>query len=139
MLESPEPQILIDNLGASTINLKVYFWINAEVTSIVKITSSLFRQLLTTFEQAGISMPDDAREIIFPQGVPVVSSMAQNSTPGEDKNEGPPPPAKNGGVLQTPDKYSTNSHHAEDVTSETGEIRRQAKQARDPEDGDNIL
>ena len=139
VLESPEPQILIDNLGASTINLKVYFWINAEVTSIVKITSSLFRQLLTTFEQAGISMPDDAREIIFPQGVPVVSSVAQNSSSREPRNEEPPPPAKHGGVLQTPDKHSTNSHHAEDVTSETGEIRRQAKQARDPEDGDNIL
>ncbi|WP_137167315.1 mechanosensitive ion channel family protein [Salinimonas lutimaris] len=139
VLDSPEPLVLIDNLGASTVNLKVYFWINAEVTSIVKITSSLFRQLLATFEQAGISMPDDAREIIFPQGVPVVNSVAQNSPSGGQKNEVSSPPAKNGSLPHASDKYSTDSHHTEDVASETSEIRRQAKHARDPEDGDNIL
>ena len=83
VLDEPEPMVLIDNLGSSTVNLKVYFWINVEATSVVKMSSSLMRILVESFTQAGISMPDDAREVVFPEGVPV------RQLPREDSGSSP--------------------------------------------------
>ncbi len=85
VLDEPEPMVLIDNLGSSTVNLKVYFWINVEATSVVKMSSSLMRILVESFTQAGISMPDDAREVVFPEGVPV------RQLPREDSGSSPLP------------------------------------------------
>ncbi|WP_018981370.1 mechanosensitive ion channel family protein [Salinimonas chungwhensis] len=133
VLDEPEPQILIDALGSATLNLKVYFWIDVERTSVLKMASVLMRRLVETFDSAGISMPDDAREIIFPQGVPVITdqSGSQRSTPSEEKQS-----------MQhhaMADIKKRSDSHDEDVSSETQEIRRQAAKARDPEGGENIL
>lgn len=72
VLNEPEPMILVDGLGSSTINIKAYYWINAHDFSVLKVKSALLRQITKCLTDAGVSMPDDAREVIFPQGVPVV-------------------------------------------------------------------
>jgi len=133
VLDEPEPQILIDALGSATLNLKVYFWIDVERTSVLKMASVLMRRVVEAFDKAGISMPDDAREIIFPQGVPVITqqSDAQLSMPSGDKQT-----AQHEAITEV---KSHSASHEEDVSSETQEIRRQAAKARDPEGGDNIL
>lgn len=69
VLSDPEPQILIDELGASTYNVKVYFWVDVEKTSVLKMSSVLMRNITQAFLDANISMPDDARERIFPEGM----------------------------------------------------------------------
>ncbi len=71
-LKEPEPMILVDTLGSSTVNIKAYYWMNAQDYSILKVRSALLRQVTNKLTEAGISMPDDAREVIFPQGVPVL-------------------------------------------------------------------
>lgn len=70
-LKEPEPMILVDSLGSSTVNIKAYYWVNAQDYSILKVKSALLRQVTNRLTEEGVSMPDDAREIIFPQGVPV--------------------------------------------------------------------
>jgi small-conductance mechanosensitive channel len=70
ILQDPEPMVLVDSLGASTINVKVYFWIDGHKHSVLKTRSAVMRRVLRAVEQSGISLPDEAREIIFPQGVP---------------------------------------------------------------------
>lgn len=72
VLGEPEPMILVDGLGSSTINIKAYYWVNAHDFSVLKVKSALLRQITKRLTAEGISMPDDAREIIFPQGVPVL-------------------------------------------------------------------
>ena len=72
VMSDPEPLVLVDSLGASTVNLKVYYWIDGHRYSVVKVKSALLRLLKKALVEAGISMPDEAREIIFPQGVPVL-------------------------------------------------------------------
>lgn len=72
VLNEPEPMILVDGLGSSTINIKAYYWVNARDFSVLKVKSALLRQITKRLTDEGVSMPDDAREIIFPQGVPVV-------------------------------------------------------------------
>ncbi len=70
--KEPQPMVLVDSLGASTVNIKAYFWIDARNYSVLKVKSAILRQVKRVLTEEGISMPDDAREVIFPQGVPIV-------------------------------------------------------------------
>ncbi|GAC32114.1 mechanosensitive ion channel family protein [Paraglaciecola polaris] len=137
ILQDPEPQVLVDELGSSTVNLKVYFWINAQQYSLLKVSSMLMRLIMREFEKNNISMPDDAREIIFPQGVPVHQIP---SVPDEQSTLATPSSQT---LLEnktaTIERDSTEDEHLEDLSSDTHDIRQQAKQARDPEQGQNIL
>ena len=128
ILDDPEPQVLVDSLGSATVNLVVYFWVNSETHSPVKVASLMMRLVMREFEKHGISMPDDARERIFPQGVPLISDQ-----PGSSR-----PPAEN----KEPDKQlieQEQQSREDDISSDTEDIREQARQARDPEQGKNIL
>lgn len=71
VLQDPEPSVLVDSLGPSAVNLRVYFWLNGREHSWLKARSSVIRLVKRAFQENGISIPDDAREVIFPQGVPV--------------------------------------------------------------------
>ncbi|MCA8927787.1 MAG: mechanosensitive ion channel [Alphaproteobacteria bacterium] len=70
----PPPMVLVDTLGSSTVNLKVYYWFDGHRYSELKVRSALLRLVKAALIEAGISMPDDAREIIFPEGVPLVQA-----------------------------------------------------------------
>lgn len=71
VLNDPEPSVLVDSLGKSTVNLRIYFWLNGRKHSWLKVRSSVIRLVKRAFQQHGISMPDEAREVVFPQGIPV--------------------------------------------------------------------
>ncbi|WP_246604349.1 mechanosensitive ion channel family protein [Alteromonas lipotrueae] len=179
VLTDPEPQVLIDNLGASTYNLKVYFWVNVEDTSVLKMSSLLMRQIVGRFTEENISMPDDARERLFPNGLAIVSNQSVSKEDTADDASGftslnKPISESNNFPLATNKKSaveiageseeskasasatqankaqadtarsSANSaleheNDNEDVSSEAEDIREQAKKARDPESGENIL
>ena len=133
VLKEPEPLVLVDELGSATVNLKVYFWINVESTSVIKMASVLMRDLVELFTAQGISMPDDAREVIFPQGVPV--TMVNNQEQISEQKV----PVKQSPVSEPlPDAVQRTAAH-DDVSSENDDIRRQAEEARAPEQGANIL
>lgn len=71
VLDDPEPWVLVDELGRATINLRVYFWLDASAHSWLKVRSSVIRLVKRAFQLHGISMPDEAREVVFPRGVPI--------------------------------------------------------------------
>lgn len=77
VMNDPDPLILVDSLGSSTVNLKIYYWFNGYEYSTIKVKSALLRLIKKALIEEGISMPDDAREIIFPQGVPVLQLGAK--------------------------------------------------------------
>lgn len=152
VLTDPEPQTLIDTLGASSYNVKVYFWVDVEQTSVLKMSSVLMRNITTAFLDANISMPDDARERIFPQGLRVETAPNQGEVGGDGKvsesNE------SNEDRMGEPSRFSycqpnqvkhnndvdKKTHFSgDDVASEAHEIREQARNSRDPEGGENIL
>ncbi|MEY8840833.1 mechanosensitive ion channel family protein, partial [Cribrihabitans sp. XS_ASV171] len=72
ILDEPPPMVLVEALGASTVNLRAYYWVNVRNFSLLKVKSSVLRLMKKTLMDAGVSMPDDAREIIFPHGVPLL-------------------------------------------------------------------
>ena len=80
VLDDPEPSALVDELGSSTVNIRVQFWFDGKAYSIAKVRSALMRQVKRALQDAGISMPDAAREIIFPDGVPVRQAPDRQGT-----------------------------------------------------------
>lgn len=67
----PAPLVLVDSLGASTVNLQTLYWIDQQQHSPLKVGSSVIRQVKERLLKGKITMPDEAREIVFPHGVPV--------------------------------------------------------------------
>lgn len=164
VLIDPEPQILIDELGPSTYNIKVYFWVDVEKTSVLKMASVLMRKITQAFLEANISMPDDARERIFPEGMHIYHASekdASGARPSENeanelseittgqKNVKSLDSEKNSGATENRNERSSakgagntrpqDSKINDDVSSEAHEIREQARNSRDPEAGENIL
>ncbi|KHT61272.1 mechanosensitive ion channel protein MscS [Alteromonas macleodii] len=164
VLIDPEPQILIDELGPSTYNIKVYFWVDVEKTSVLKMASVLMRKITQAFLEANISMPDDARERIFPEGMHIYHASekdASSSRPSENEanelseittgqmNVKSLDSEKNSGATENRNERSSakgagntrpqDSKINDDVSSEAHEIREQARNSRDPEAGENIL
>ena len=58
VLHDPEPLVLVENLGSSTVNLRIYFWLDGGQHSWAKVKSSVIRLTKRAFQDAGISLPD---------------------------------------------------------------------------------
>ncbi len=133
VLNDPEHLVLVDSLGSATVNLQIYFWIDGTQHSWLKMKSSVIRLIKRAIQDAGISMPDEAREMIFPQGVPVhmiETDNTKNDTPGKPQKPSSAPPIES-------DDVSTRAEGG--LRSEAEEIESQAKQSRTPESGENLL
>lgn len=70
VIQHIEALVLVEKLGASTVNLGVYFWVDGHKHNVLKVRSSVLRLIKSTLMERGISMPDSDREIIFPYGMP---------------------------------------------------------------------
>ena len=79
----PPPLVLVDTLGSATVNLQCLYWIDQTRHSPLKVGSSVIRLAKDALVVGGVSMPDEAREVIFPNGVPIRkldSHQAQSKT-----------------------------------------------------------
>jgi len=133
VLKEPEPMVLVEGLGASTVSLRVYFWVDISRFSHLKVRSAVIRLTKRAFVVAGISMPDEAREVIFPQGVPVQMTSMDPEAP-------PPEPAHAPAHRAVSDEGASVANPAEgELTSEASAIKRQAHESRSPEGGANLL
>ena len=135
VLEEPEePLVLVDSLGSSTVNLRAYFWFDGRAYSALKIRSALLRLVKKALIEEDISMPGETREIIFPQGVPVIST---ESAPA------PALPASRE-EISVPEPEVTESGAAAtmsegDLENETESLERHAASADIPEAEEDLL
>jgi len=124
---------VVENLGASTINLHIYFWLNSQQNSLLKVKSSVMHQVEQAFQAANILMPDEAREVIFPEGIPVhwIKSDAENqpSLTSADLAQQHASEEKESIAIETEAK----------LYSEAKAIQEQARHARILEEGKNLL
>jgi len=130
VLEEPEPAALVDELGPSTVNLRVQFWFDGRTYSIFKVRSALMRQVKRALQDAGIPMPDAAREVIFPKGLEVHGDTTQAPQTGPRRV-----PATQPGTGDTVVATSGEG----DLVSEEPELKRQAAGAELPDAGENLL
>jgi len=134
VLKEPEPWVLADDLGKATVNLRIYFWINGHEHSWLKVRSSVIRLVKRAFQQHGISMPDEAREIIFPRGVPVTmldGKQEATQEAGSLRSSGDAPPSE--GL----DAVSTEAEAG--LSNEVGILEELARQAKTVDEGENLL
>lgn len=134
VLTIPEPLVLVDSLGKSTVDLRVYFWLNGREHSWLKVRSSVIRLVKRAFQKNGISMPDEAREIVFPQGVPVTVLDGQPTDAHGAVRVSPHPPESRHEEL---DEVSTKSEAG--LYSEAIVIEEQVRQSKPLKNGDNLL
>jgi small-conductance mechanosensitive channel len=127
VLKEPEPLVLVENLGPSTVNLRVYFWLDGDRHSWLKVKSSVIRLVKRAFQDAGISLPDEAREVTFPQGVPVRMIGGEGAA-----EQAEPALAK---PTAEPETVATKAEAG--LQSEAGEIKEQARRSWTP--GENLL
>ena len=128
VLDDPEPWVLVDALGAGSVNLKVYFWVDGHAHNALKVRSSVIRLVKRGVEAAGFTMPDEAREVIFPQGVPLIGADGDDGT----STEPPAKPAPVGSdVVATPSEGN--------LSSEVKELSAQADRSADPDDAPDLL
>lgn len=137
VLAQPESLVLMDALGAATVNLKVLFWTDASQYEPLKVRSSVMRQVKRALEDGGITMPDEAREVIFPQGVPIVQ-MEKAPVPEPTNGYAPEsPPRERTHAPETREPLTTDAEG--DLRSDDEQLREQARQSRSPEEGADLL
>ncbi|MCG6117571.1 MAG: mechanosensitive ion channel [Aquimonas sp.] len=127
ILEEPEPLVLVDRLGPATVDLRVLFWLDGGQHSWSKVKSSTIRLIKRAFQEAKISLPDEAREVTFPHGVPV--HMVEPASAAE------PAAAAAAKPTTLPETVATKAEAG--LQSEAGEIQEQARRSWTP--GENLL
>ena len=131
VLEMPEPLVLVEELGPATVNLRIYYWFDSATYSPYKINSALLRQTKNALLKGGIELPDSAREVIFPKGVPVI----QTTSTAEARRE-----AESGAVAaHAADEMSETTPSEGDLSNETVEMREQQSEGNLPEAQENLL
>jgi small conductance mechanosensitive channel len=128
VLKEPEPWVLVDELASSTINLKFYVWVDGSKHNVLKVKSSVLRQIKNAYLEQGVSMPDDARERIHLDGVTI---QPKKETATSDMNKTVSPPAAEDSKLITKTEGQLESNDEE--------ILKQARMSRSPEEGDDLL
>lgn len=134
VLKDPAFSILAESLGQSTVNLRVYFWLNGHEFDYLKVRSSVIRLLKGAYQKHGISMPDEAREVIFPQGVPVTMLEAKSKA-----KQGAQAPAEAGTARAHPDSDAVSTKAEAGLGSEADVIKEQAREAQPLKEGENLL
>ncbi|MBN1660146.1 MAG: mechanosensitive ion channel [Anaerolineae bacterium] len=133
VLKEPEPLVLVDNLGAAAVNLRIYFWFDGTQLSPIKIKSSVIRLIKRAFQEAGIAMPGEVRELTFPHGLQV-----RLLEPDGDRREPAAPSLPwDKRSAQEPEAVSTQAEGG--LRSEAVEIEEQARHSRSPEEGQDLL
>lgn len=147
-LADPPPRVLIENLGAATVNMQALFWIDGSRHDVLSAKSSVMRIAKQALQQAGVSMPDESREVIFPHGVPVTIERDQSQDPsetgedsgttGEASESRTPDSAKRDRVADHPDEQPVSEAEG-NLKTETDELQRQAETSWLPGEGSDIL
>ncbi len=135
VLSEPEALVLVSRLGSATVDLAIYFWYDGSAYNGLKVKSSLIRLVKQAFEQEQISMPDEAREIIFPSGVPVQISQSSAQEPAVEKAREQPRKM----VLPRNDSQQVTTEAEGSLESEELQLRGQARMSRNPEEGESLL
>jgi small-conductance mechanosensitive channel len=94
ILPDPGPQVLVAELGDSTVQLRFLAWINQHDSDFLKARSEAIRQVKAAYDQAGIEMPEPIYRIHLrgpsSPATAIESHTATQQVPA--KNISPSPP-----------------------------------------------
>lgn len=67
MESSPNPDVLVNELAASTVNLEIRFWVDSRRSGFLATTSKVAQAVKEALESANIDMPTDIYTLILRQ------------------------------------------------------------------------
>ncbi len=120
VLKDPEPWVLVDELGGSSVNLQVYFWLNVREVSTFKVTSYLLLEVKNLLLAEGFHFPDPQREIVFTNRFPPGHKAIVKKIQDASVSAAAPP-------------------RLEEVRAEASELNRQARESDLPDQGENVI
>jgi small conductance mechanosensitive channel len=85
----PAPDVLVDELAASTVNLKVRFYANSQRAEYLRVGSDCRRRVKLAFEREHVSMPTDTQTVVV-QNLGDVVDRATGAIQARDGHDGPP-------------------------------------------------
>ena len=145
VIDDPPPLVLVETLGAATVNLRAFYWIDQIKYSKPKVGSAITRRIKETLMKAGISMPDEARELVFPDGVPVqmINAEPTDVTPSISANHSPRGEADRSGQdhdvsLAAAANDAANADD-EDVSRSEGDLSNEQAEVLQVTAGDEVL
>ena len=130
VLDVPEPLVLVEELGAATVNLRIFYWFASATYSPDKINSALLRLTKDALLKGGIELPDPAREVVFPRGVPVFR-LGQTEGSKRGRSEGM-------GHMQSGEEEPSATIGEGGLRNETAEVCKQSER-KAPEAQENLL
>jgi small conductance mechanosensitive channel len=116
VLKDPAPLVIANDLGSSTVNLKVFFWYDCVKSSLFRTKSQAIAQTKEALLAAGISLPDDAREIVFTDPLKVrVLQTAQEALSDQAAEDEAAKQKASSNLRDDQSKGDTSGAHERDV------------------------
>ena len=138
VLKEPEAQVLVDNLGPLAVELRITFWYDSQVHEGAKVKSSLIRLVKRALVAEGFTLPNGGREVLVTHNDPE-SALRQPPAPALPKAP-TGKPTTHPSSPQAPQETEQLATAAEgDLRSDDKQIQAQARGARTPEEGENLL
>ena len=142
VIDDPPPLVLVETLGSATVNLRAFYWIDQIRYSKPKVGSAITRRIKETLMKAGISMPDEARELVFPDGVPV-QMIGSDATQLVERSEGGDMSAEVAATTSAVDDQPGNTVSStaddEDVNRGEGDLSNEQAEVLQVTAGDEVL
>ncbi|MBL9122508.1 MAG: mechanosensitive ion channel [Planctomycetaceae bacterium] len=139
VLAEPEPWVLVEGLAGGDITLRVYFWLDGSQHSWLKVRSSVMRLAKNALQERQMLRGVDGRERFLPRGLDV--RLIADSSAGELAPKSTPrrQPRDANGEAPRPESHRISTAAEGKLQSEATQIEEQARQARTPEGGENLL
>ena len=133
VLNDPEWIVAVDNLGSATINLNIYFWFDAINISVIKIKSLVIQNVKEALVEGNISLPDDAREVVFTSPLKILNLTSSESNDKLIKYNG-----ENQSSIKKIDKPVKEIHN-HNLENEIKDLKKQAMEIPEVDSGTNIV
>ncbi|HMQ67922.1 MAG TPA: mechanosensitive ion channel family protein [Ignavibacteria bacterium] len=85
IMDDPAPFVIVNELGANSINLKVFYWVNTDKAkeSLLVIKGNAIERSLSSLKAGNVNIPFDSMQVQFNKGIPEIAVKVLNS----DKNK----------------------------------------------------
>ncbi|HEV3344763.1 MAG TPA: mechanosensitive ion channel family protein [Pirellulales bacterium] len=134
ILQDPEPMVLVDDLDSASVNLRVYFWVDARQYSDLKVRSSAMRLVKSALQEAKMLAPDGIQQIAFPKGITMHEAEAQL-----ERGRSVAKAASTGAGARRDETCETVTEAEGGLKSDAKELHEQAVEAPLPSQGENLL
>lgn len=64
-MQDPGPWIYVDELAGSSVNMKVYFWVESQQANTLKVSDKVATGIKYALDKAGIDMPYPHNVVLF--------------------------------------------------------------------------